>query len=165
MLLAAISLSSFAEGPEAELSLDVFNVDNGLNPILLNGAKIGNVPVQSLESWASKSLRFQAGALQPGVNTLVISSRDSSGGITGGLDDFQIRNVWLRLYGTQANNNIITAAHFTQVVPGQTNIVLRWVVEQTPWLSPPSWQSVSGPIEWTGALTLTNGFFRLRDAR
>lgn len=163
-LLLTFPLPAFADGPQAELALDVFDVDYSANAILLNGAKIGTVPTQSAESWGTRSLRFAAGALQPGLNTLVLSSRDSSGGTTGGLDDFQVRNIWLRLYGVQANINLVTGARFTQVASGQTNVTLRWVVEQSPSLSPVNWQTVSGPIEWTGTLTPTNGFFRLRDA-
>ena len=116
------------------------------------------------KGWAAKSLRFAAGALQPGLNTLVFSARNTTGGATGSLDDFQVRNVWLRLYGTQTNLDLITGARFTQVAAGQTNGTLRWVVEQTPSLAPLNWQTVSGPVEWTGTLVPTNGFFRLRDA-
>ena len=157
------TLPAFADGPQAELALDVFDVDNSGNAILLNGAAVGTVPTQTEESWAVKSLRFAAGALQPGRNTLVFSARNSSGGSTGSLDDFQVRNVWLRLYGTQMNINLITCARFTQVAAAQTNVTLRWVVEQTPSLSPVNWQTVSDPVEWTGTLVPTNGFFRLRD--
>jgi hypothetical protein len=158
------TLPALAEGPEAELTLDVFNVDNTGNALLVNGAQVGTLPTQPAESWAPRSVRFAAGALQPGLNTLTLSARNASGSTTGSLDDFQVRNLELHLYGTQDLIELITRARFTQVAAGETNVTLRWVVEQTPSLTPVNWQTVSSPVEWTGALTPTNGFFRLRDA-
>ena len=163
-LLLTFTLPAFAEGPQAELALDLFNVDYTLNAVLVNGAQVGALPVQPAVSWVSKSLLFAAGALQPGLNTLVLSARNSTGGTTDGLDDFQVRNISLHLYGAQTNLNLYTGVRFTQVTAGQTNVTLRWVVEQTPSLAPTDWQTVSGPISWTGTLVPTNGFFRLRDA-
>jgi hypothetical protein len=157
------TLPTFAEGPQAELVLDVFDVDNTGNAIIVNGAKVGTLPTQGAESWAATNVRFAAGALQPGLNTLMFSARNSSGGTTGSLDDFQIRNVELHLYGTQDFIDLITSTRFTQVVAGETNVTLRWVVQQTPSLHPVAWETVSDPIEWTGVLTPTNGFFRLQE--
>jgi hypothetical protein len=125
--------------------------------VLLNGGRIGSLPIQTAESWAAKSLRFPAGALQPGTNTLLL------GGATGTLDDFQVRNMALRLHGVQADAGIITSAKYTQILPGQTEVTLRWVVQQTPTFSPVTWETVSDPIEWTGAITSSNGFFRLQE--
>jgi hypothetical protein len=162
-LTLTFSLPTLAEGPEAELALEVFDVSYSGNAILVNGAKVASLPTQTAtESWGAKTQRLPAGALQPGLNTLVLSARNSSGGITGSLDDFQVRNVWLRLL-SQTNLNLITSTRFTQIAAGQTNVTLRWVVDQTPSLAPVNWQTVSSPIEWTGTLTPTNGFFRLRD--
>jgi hypothetical protein len=158
------TLPDFADGPLAELALDLFDVDNTGNAILLNGAEVAAVPTQAAGSWAAKTAQFAAGALQPGTNTLVISARNSSGGTTGSLDDFQVRNLWLRLYGPQTNIDLFTRTRFTHIAAGQTNVTLRWVVEQTPSLAPVDWQTVSSPIEWRGVLVPTNGFFRLRDA-
>ena len=160
----AFTLPAFAEGPQAELALDVFDVDNSSNAILINGGAVGTVPTQTAESWAGKSLRFAAGALQPGLNTLVLSARNGSGGTTGSLDDFQVRNVWLHLYGVQTSINLITGARFTRIDASETNVTLRWVVEQTPSLAPVNWHVVSDPIGWTGMVTPTNGYFRLRAA-
>lgn len=157
----AFTLPAFAEGPEAELALEVFNVDY-TNALVVNGARVAGLPTEPGGSWVAKTQRFPAGALQPGVNTLVLSARNSSGGTTGSLDDFQVRNVWLRLL-SQTNINLITSVRLTEIVAGQTNATLHWVVDQTPSLMPVNWQTVSGPISWTGTLTATNGFFRLRD--
>lgn len=162
-LTLLFTLPACAEGPQAELSFDLFDVDNSGNALLLNGARVASLPTQAQENWIPKSVRFAAGALQQGLNTLVLSPRNASGGITGSLDDFQVRNLRLRLYGTPSNLNLITGARFTQLTAGQTNVTLRWVVEQTPTLSPADWQTISGPVEWTGTVTSTNGFYRLRD--
>lgn len=163
-LTLAFTLPTLADGSEVELALEVFDVGYSGNAILVNGAKIASLPTQpEVETWAAKTKRLPAGALQPGLNTIVLSSRNSSGGTTGGIDDFQVRNLWLRLL-SQTNLNLITSARFTQIAAGQTNVTLRWVVDQTPSLTPVNWQTVSSPIEWTGTLTPTNGFFRLRDA-
>ena len=119
--------------------------------------------MQAASSWIAQSIRFPAGALQPGANTLTLTARNSSGGTTGELDDLQVRNVSLRFYEPQSKGEIITSTRITQISPGQTNVTLRWVVEQTPSLSPIMWETVSGPIEWTGSITSSNGFYRLRE--
>ena len=156
-------LPAGASGPNAELTFEVWNVNNSGNAILVNGGKIGNFPVQAASSWIAQSIRFPAGALQPGANTLTLTARNSSGGTTGELDDLQVRNVSLRFYEPQSKGEIITSTRITQISPGQTNVTLRWVVEQTPSLSPIMWETVSGPIEWTGSITSSNGFYRLRE--
>lgn len=156
-------LPAGASGPNAELTFEVWNVNNSGNAILMNGGKIGNFPVQAASSWIAQSIRFPAGALQPGANTLTLTARNSSGGTTGELDDLQVRNVSLRFYEPQSKGEIITSTRITQISPGQTNVTLRWVVEQTPSLSPIMWETVSGPIEWTGSITSSNGFYRLRE--
>jgi len=160
----SFTLPDFADGPLAELALELFDVDNSGNAILVNGAEVAPVPTQPSENWTAKIVQFAAGALLPGTNTLVFSARNSSGGTTGSLDDFQLRNVWLRLYGPQTNLDLFTRTRFTHISAGQTNVTLRWVVEQTPTVAPVDWQTVSSPIEWKGVLVPTNGFFRLRDA-
>jgi hypothetical protein len=157
-------LPGFAEGPQAELLMDVWDVDNTGNAVLVNGSKIGNMPGQAAESWLPKTLPFAAGALQAGLNTLVISARNSSGGTTGALDDFQVRNISLVVYGAQSSINLLTSTRFTAITAGETNVTLRWVVQQTPSLSPVNWETASSPIEWTGRISPTNGFFRLQDA-
>lgn len=156
-------LPSGATGPEAELSFDLWNVDNSGNAILVNGGKVGNFPMQTSSSWLPKTMRFAAGALQPGENTLTLTARNSSGGVSGALDDFQVRNIFLRFYEPQSDGEIITSTRITQISPGQTNVTLRWVVEQTPSLSPIDWETVSEPIEWTGSITSSNGFYRLHE--
>ena len=156
------TLPALAEGPEAELGSELFNVDNSENAILVNGAKVAGVPTTTGTNWLSKTRRFPASALLPGVNTLVLSARNASGGITGEVDDFQVRSIWLRWF-SQTNLSLVTSYRFTQIAPGQTNVTLHWVVEQTPSLTPVNWQTVSGPLSWTGTLTPTNGFFRLRE--
>jgi hypothetical protein len=163
-LTVNFTLPAFAEGPDAELFMDVWDVDNTGNAILLNGGKIGSVPAQGAESWQPKTLTFAAGALQAGLNTLVLSARNSSGGTTGALDDFQVRNISLVLYGAQPSINLFTSTRFTTITAGETNVTLRWVVQQTPSLAPITWETVSGPIEWKGTISPTNGFFRLQDA-
>ncbi|MDD2597835.1 MAG: hypothetical protein PHO37_01235 [Kiritimatiellae bacterium] len=162
-LTLLFTLPAFAEGPEAKLVLDEFDVDYSGNVILINGAKVATLPTHKDETWVTKTMRLPAGALQPGVNTFALIARNSSGGITGGLDDFQVRGISLRLL-SQSNLNLLTCTRFTQITAGQTEVTLRWVVDQTPSLTPANWQTVSSPIEWTGTLTPTNSFFRLRDA-
>ncbi len=158
------TLAAPAGGPEAELTLDVFDVDFGSSPILMNGARVAVVPVQNAESWATRTVRFAAGALQPGINTLTILPRNSGGGSTGNLDDFQVRNLTLRIAGDPSAIALYTATRITRVAADADTVTLRWVVEQTPGLLPVDWQVVSDPIEWTGELTPANGFFRLREA-
>ncbi len=86
-----------------------------------------------------------------------------SGVTTGSLDDVQVRNAQLHLYGTPTDIDLLTSTRFTQVVAGETNATLRWAVQQTPSLDPVAWETVSDPIEWPGILTPTNGFFRLQE--
>lgn len=156
-------LPSGAYGPQAELAFDLWNVDNSGNAVLVNGGKVGNFPVQTASSWLPKAIRFAAGALQSGENTLTLTARDSSGGVSDALDDFQVRNIYLRFYEPQSDGEIITSTRITQINLGQTNVTLRWVVEQTPSLSPITWETVSSPIEWTGSITSSNGFYRLHE--
>lgn len=150
-------------GPEAELVFEAFDVDHANSPVLINGGRVADLPTQSAENWAARSIRFPAGALQPGINQLRLVARTSTGAVTGELDDFQVRNLRLRTYGVQDGIGLLTSTRFTRVDAGATTVTLRWVVEQTPTLSPPVWETVSGPIEWRGAITATNGFYRLRD--
>jgi hypothetical protein len=157
------SLPAGASGPEAELAFDLWDVDDTANAILVNGGKVGNMPVQTSSSWVQKTMRFAAGALRPGENTLTLTARTSSGGVNGALDDFQVRNISLRFYEPQSDGEIFTSTRITQINPGQTNVTLRWVVEQTPSLSPITWETVSSPIEWTGSITSSNGFYRLHE--
>lgn len=159
----SFTLPGYAGGPEAELNLEVFNTDYSGNVVLLNGGKVAVLPVQAQEAWQPKTLRFATGGFRPGLNTLTFSARNSSGGTTGNLDDLQLRNISLRLFDGPAGTGVITGARFTEIVPGQTQVTLRWVVEQTPTLSPAQWEPVSSPIEWTGGLEFTNGFYRLHD--
>jgi hypothetical protein len=159
----SFNLPTGASGPEAELAFDLWNVDNSGNAILVNGGKVGNFPVQTSSSWFPKTMRFAAGALQPGENTLTLTARNSSGGVNGALDDFQVRNISLRFYEPPADGEIITSTRITQIAAGQTNVTLHWVVEQTPSLSPITWETVSEPIEWTGSITSSNGFYRLHE--
>jgi hypothetical protein len=154
-------LPAGASGPNAELTFDVWNVNNSGNAILVNGGKIGNFPVQSASTWIPQSVRFPAGALQPGENILTLTARNSSGGTAGELDDLQVRNITLKFYEPQSKGAIITSTRITQISPGQTTVTLRWVVEQTPSLAPMTWETVSDPIEWTGSITSSNGFYRL----
>jgi hypothetical protein len=156
-------LPAGAAGPQAELAFDLWGVDNSGNAVIVNGGKVGNLPGQSATSWVPKTLRFATGALQPGNNILTLAARDDSGRVTGALDDFQVRNVSLRFYEPQTNDEIVTSTRITQINPGQTNVTLRWVVEQTPTLPPTTWETVSSPIEWTGSITSSNGFYRLHE--
>lgn len=159
----SFTLSGNVGGPNAELDFEIFNTDFTANPVLVNGGKVAGLPAQVQHTWVPKTLRFATGGFRPGLNTLTLLPRNSSGGTTGDLDDFQIRNISLRLYDGAAGPGVITGARFTEIVPGQTNVTLRWVVEQTPGLSPVQWETVSSPIEWTGLVEHTNGFYRLRD--
>jgi hypothetical protein len=99
-----------------------------------------------------------------GRNTLRISPRTSGGGTNGELDDFQVRNLVLRIFGDTSRIELLTSVRFTRVAADAGTVTLRWVVEQTPSLSPVDWRVVSGPVEWTGALTPDQGYFRLSDA-
>jgi len=89
------TLAAAPKGPLAELQLDLFDVDYSGNIVLLNGGKIGSLPIQSAESWATKNFRFPAGALVSGTNTLTIFARSSSGTSSGNLDDLMIRKIRL----------------------------------------------------------------------
>lgn len=157
------NLPATPQGPFAELSFDVFDVDYGTQPVLVNGGRIGNVPTATAETWSPKVLRIPTSALQPGLNTVKIFPRNSSGGTTGNLDDFQIRNVSLALFGSPSLITLSTAARIIQVSSDQTRVTIRWVIEQSPDLSSDHWEPVSSPFEWTADIVPDHGFFRLRE--
>jgi|GEM_PF-3085262 len=83
------------QGPYVKLNLDLFDVDTSTNRVVINGHAQRTLPVQSAESWEGKSMVFESGLFLQGNNTIEIYSRDSGGGSTGNLDDFQIRNISL----------------------------------------------------------------------
>jgi hypothetical protein len=139
-----VFLPTCPEGPLGKLTMEVFDVDNSGNAVLANGASLGPVPEHGPSTWATQSQSFAVGPLKAGTNTLTIVARDSGGDNTGNLDDFMIRNIRLSLYGD------------TNSVP------LPWEVGYSPTLTPPTWQTISEPIRWSGAATNSSGFFRLQ---
>lgn len=132
------------QGPAAQLTMDVFDVDQARGYLFVNGAKVGSLPSQSSEMWVEKSLMFEAGVLQRGTNTISFNARDSSGGSTGSLDDFMVRNISLQLFG---DGDVVA---------------LPWSAAFSPTLDPADWEIISEPILWKENATNSTGFFRLQ---
>ena len=140
----SFALANDPQGPFGKLVMDVFNVDYAQSPILVNGAKVGQVPLSTPSSWVTQAVSFAVGPVHRGTNMIQVFARDSVGSTSGGLDDFMIRNIRLALYG---DTNFVT---------------LPWVVGHTPTLTPPTWMQISEPIRWTDVPTNRAGFFRLQ---
>ncbi|MDF7808932.1 hypothetical protein P4E94_15910 [Pontiellaceae bacterium B12219] len=132
------------QGPEAKLTMDLFDVDQTTGYLFVNGAKVGSLLSQPSEAWVEKSMVFDAGVLRGGTNTVSFHARDSSGGTTGSLDDYMVRNVSLQLFGT-----------------GKL-VALPWSAAYSPTLNPPEWEIISEPILWKENATNSTGFFRLQ---
>jgi hypothetical protein len=132
------------QGPEAQITMDLFDVDQTRGYLFVNGAKIGSLPSQSTEAWVEKSMVFDAGVLQGGTNTISFHVRDSSGGSTGSLDDYMVRKISLELFGS-----------------GDL-VALPWSAAYSPTLNPPEWEIISEPILWKENATNATGFFRLQ---
>ncbi|MCY1021782.1 hypothetical protein [Pyxidicoccus sp. MSG2] len=94
-LTVTVNLPAVPRGPFVKLNFDLFDVDNSTNRVVINGAGPRSLPTQGAESWQSRSMVFESGLFLPGLNTIEIYSRDSAGGGTGNLDDYQIRNISL----------------------------------------------------------------------
>lgn len=157
------TLPAVPGGSQVALELDVFDTDSNANAIIVNGARVASLPVHSPETWSRRIVALPAAAFQPGINTLLFAARTSGGAVTGALDDFMLRNLVLHIHGGFPAPTVLTSTRFTTVTPGSDTVTLRWLVEQTPTLSPPDWRAVSSPIEWTGEATADDGFFRLRE--
>jgi hypothetical protein len=132
------------QGPEVQLTMDLFDVDQTSGYLFINGAKVGSVPSQSSEAWVEKSMVFAAGLLQGGTNTLSFHARDSSGGSTGSMDDYMVRKISLQLFG---DGDLVA---------------LPWSAAHSPTLNPPEWEIISEPILWKENATNSTGFFRLQ---
>jgi hypothetical protein len=131
-------------GPEAKISFELFDVDESMNPILVNRTQTAELPTHFPATWLAASTRFPVGPFKPGTNTVTVYPRNSSGGSSGSLDDFMIRNITRHMYGS-------------------TNVtVLPWVVGHSPTLSPPDWTQISDHIPWNDQATNATGFFRLQ---
>jgi len=150
-------------GSQAALDLEVFDVDFSSNAIIINGSRVASVPGHGPEIWAPRSITFPTSYLSPGSNTITLAARASNGAVAGQLDDFMVRNLALRFHVDPDVPGVLTSARFTRIERGASTVTLQWVVEQTPTLSPPRWETVSGPIEWTASFTTEEGYFRLRD--
>ncbi len=158
-----LTLPPGLSGGQAALDLEVFDIDYSTNPLIVNGVRAAALPTHGSENWASRSVSFPASLLKPGANTFTIAARASNGAASGQLDDFMVRNLALRLLLDPEVHGVHTATRFTRVEAGATTVTLRWVVEQTPTLAPPKWETVSGPIEWTASVTAEEGYFRLNE--
>lgn len=132
------------QGPAAQLTMDLYDVDYSRNYLFVNGAKVGSLPGHSSETWLEKSLMFEAGVLQSGTNTISFHARDSGGGSSGSLDDFMFRNISLQLFGD---------GDF---------VALPWSAAFSPSLDPAEWETISEPILWKENATNSTGFFRLQ---
>jgi len=161
-LAVEFSLAALPPGPVAELELELFNVDYSATPLILNGALPGKLPVQTAESWLPRTVAFPPAFLLAGANRLQFFARNSSGGLTGAIDDYQIRQARLWTYAAGAAS---ATARITSIKKLEDTVSLEWVVEQSPSLTPAQWEAVSAPLSatnWTGPAAASPSFYRLR---
>lgn len=156
------SLAALPPGPVAEMEIELFNVDYSATPLILNGALAGEVPVQTAESWLPRNVVVPPAFFLAGANRLQFFAGNSSGGLTGAIDDYQVRQVRLWTYAAGAAS---ATARITSIRKLDDTVSLEWVVEQSPTLAPAQWEAVSTPLSatnWTGPASASPSFYRLR---
>lgn len=77
------------------LQFETKGVDFSHNKVYINDNEVGELFPYGGSDWRGSSICVMETAVISGMNTFKVTARNSSGGTTGNLDDFSIRNVVL----------------------------------------------------------------------
>jgi hypothetical protein len=88
--------SQVIEGCQAHLSMMTKGVDFNYNKVYLNNHEVGRLSGSEGETkWRPEAFRVDVNIVQKGKNTLKITARNATGGTSGNIDDFSVRNPLL----------------------------------------------------------------------
>lgn len=77
------------------LQFETRGVGYSHNTVYINDEKVGELYPYGGKDWRGSSMCVMETAVTNGINTFKVEARNKTGGITGNLDDFRIRNVVL----------------------------------------------------------------------
>jgi hypothetical protein len=87
----SFNIPDYATGKAAYLQMKTHGVNFSHNNIYINGQKVWRLEPHGRD-WGFDCIIIHAQFLKKGQNTFKITSRNSSGGTSGNIDDYQVRD-------------------------------------------------------------------------